>query len=366
MTDSPESPTASGSHSQSTGAAEQRLAPTPHFNVELIPASASANQSIKSDEDSGVGIQPENATASITTSILEYRTIQGRTYHSGRYNTEYFTPNDEQQSESVDITHHYLTLLLGGKLFVAPIGDDVEAVLDIGTGTGAWAIDFADEFPNAEVTGTDLSPIQPAWVPANVKFELDDATDEWTWPQNTFDFIHLRYLFGAITDWTALFREAHRCTRPGGWIQSCEIDPCFESDDGTIEGNSAIETWNALFLEGGKKLGNSFSVVKENLQVEAMHEAGFVDIRQVDHKVPVGPWTKDPQIREVGQYLKLTMENDLQGYTLMLWHKLEWPADDYQIFLMNMRKVLRNRHIHGYMFLRYVYGRKPDSDVQMT
>lgn len=145
--------------------------------------------------------------------------------------------------------------------------------------------DFADEFPNAEVTGTDLSPIQPAWVPPNVKFELDDATDEWTWPQNTFDFVHLRYLFGAITNWTALFEEAHRCTRPGGWIQSCEIDPAFESDDGTIEGNSAIETWNALFLEGGKKLGISFSVVKENLQFEAMREAGFVDIKQVDHKV---------------------------------------------------------------------------------
>jgi hypothetical protein len=35
-----------------------------------------------------------------------------------------------------------------------------ETVLDIGTGTGAWAIDFADEYPKAEVIGTDLSPIQ--------------------------------------------------------------------------------------------------------------------------------------------------------------------------------------------------------------
>jgi methylase of polypeptide subunit release factors len=33
-------------------------------------------------------------------------------------------------------------------------------VLDIGTGTGIWAIDFADEHPEAEVIGTDLSPIQ--------------------------------------------------------------------------------------------------------------------------------------------------------------------------------------------------------------
>lgn len=29
--------------------------------------------------------------------------------------------------------------------------------------------DFADEFPDAEVIGTDVSPIQPSWVPPNVQ-----------------------------------------------------------------------------------------------------------------------------------------------------------------------------------------------------
>lgn len=29
--------------------------------------------------------------------------------------------------------------------------------------------DFADEFPNAEVIGTDVSPIQPSWIPPNLK-----------------------------------------------------------------------------------------------------------------------------------------------------------------------------------------------------
>ena len=29
--------------------------------------------------------------------------------------------------------------------------------------------DFADEFPNIEVVGTDISPIQPGWIPPNLK-----------------------------------------------------------------------------------------------------------------------------------------------------------------------------------------------------
>lgn len=41
-------------------------------------------------------------------------------------------------------------------------------------------MDMADKFPTAEVTGTDLSPIQPDWVPSNCKFEVDDAMSPWT------------------------------------------------------------------------------------------------------------------------------------------------------------------------------------------
>lgn len=33
-------------------------------------------------------------------------------------------------------------------------------VLDLGTGTGIWAIDFGDMYPSAEVLGIDISPIQ--------------------------------------------------------------------------------------------------------------------------------------------------------------------------------------------------------------
>lgn len=54
-----------------------------------------------------------------------------------------------------------ITLALHGKLFLAPIqAEQCHHVLDVGTGTGIWALDFADAYPNAEVSGVDLSPIQ--------------------------------------------------------------------------------------------------------------------------------------------------------------------------------------------------------------
>lgn len=73
-----------------------------------------------------------------------------------------------------------MLLLASNELFRAPIDKNPQSVLDVGTGTGIWAINFAEQFPSATVIGTDLSPIQRAWVLLNCRFKLDDATLDWT------------------------------------------------------------------------------------------------------------------------------------------------------------------------------------------
>jgi methylase of polypeptide subunit release factors len=83
-------------------------------------------------------------------------------------------------------------------------------VLDLGTGTGIWAIDFADQFPSAMVIGTDLSPTQPTWVPPNLKFEIEDFTEEWTFKSDEFDYIHMRSLYGCVADWPRFHQEVYR------------------------------------------------------------------------------------------------------------------------------------------------------------
>lgn len=172
----------------------------------------------------------------------------------------------------------------------------------MGTDTSS---DYADEHPNAEVIGTDLSPMQvrghdsqkgdeyrtdrlnpqPKWVPPNVRFEVDDATQPWTWKPAEFDFVHMRFLNGAIRDWPALFREAFRCCRPGGYVESGEFDPRYYCDDGSADGCEAVTTWNRIFEEGGRKLGNSFTVVEGDTQDAGIRDAGFEDVTVRVYKV---------------------------------------------------------------------------------
>lgn len=62
--------------------------------------------------------------------------------------------------------HQLQRMILDGELHLAPIdseGYKVKRILDIGTGTGIWAIDMADKYPDTEILGVDLSPIQPGW-----------------------------------------------------------------------------------------------------------------------------------------------------------------------------------------------------------
>lgn len=50
------------------------------------------------------GRNSASSTASLTESILEYRTLNGRTYHADRHGADkYWGPNDERQNEAMDM-----------------------------------------------------------------------------------------------------------------------------------------------------------------------------------------------------------------------------------------------------------------------
>ncbi|CCE28048.1 uncharacterized protein CPUR_01522 [Claviceps purpurea 20.1] len=338
-------------------AASQANEPSQPDTEDVLIAADEVPTAGPNDNDS-VFSDSKSSTASISSSILEYRRINGRTYHSDKFAANYFLPNDDQQLESVELTHHYMAILFDDRLFLAPLEKEkIHRVLDVGTGTGIWAIEFADQFPNASVIGTDLSPCQPQWIPPNVRFEIDDAGLEWTWNADYFDFIHIRLILGGIEDWTALLKEAYRCCAPGGWVESVEGEVDFRSDDGTTELQPVLASVAELYREAGKILKRPF--VLEEIQPQAFDEAGFVEKRIVRYKVPVGPWAKDPKLAEVGRCFGAAVENDLQGYTQMLWQSLQRPADEYHVWLAALRKAIRNPKVHSYMIEHVVYGRKP-------
>lgn len=153
---------------------------------------------IDEGHDSGIEDVSSTQSTSIRSSVLEYTYENGRRYNAYRAG-EYTIPNDETEQDRMDLLHHIYRMMLGGELLQKP-PIEPNHILDIGTGTGIWAIDIADEFPEASVIGTDISPIQPSWIPPNCQFYVDDA-EATEWAYENYDLIHGRSLGGAIADW---------------------------------------------------------------------------------------------------------------------------------------------------------------------
>lgn len=141
-----------------------------------------------------------------------------------------YVRSSQKEMDRIDLKHHIMTLLCHGHLHLAPL-ESPGKILDIGTGTGIWAIEMGEQYPESDIIGIDLSPVQPNWygrpsqirlhqkrpiakenrVPDNVHFEIDDveATD-WLWPDNHFDYIHSRFMLASISNWQRYIRKAYQ------------------------------------------------------------------------------------------------------------------------------------------------------------
>ena len=67
-------------------------------------------------------------------------------------------------------------------------------LVDMGTGTGEWAMEVADQFPGARIYGLDLSPIQPNIIPRNAQFILKDISEPLDFDTGQTDLVQSRFI----------------------------------------------------------------------------------------------------------------------------------------------------------------------------
>ncbi|KAL4865513.1 hypothetical protein BDV12DRAFT_174479 [Aspergillus spectabilis] len=330
-------------------------------NLASASASASADRDDDlTDTDSAYGEDSliGDDTETLTSYITDYRYEFGRRYHA-YHDGAYWGPNDENANEQQDLAHHMYFLTLDGKLHLAPIIKDPQEILDLGTGNGIWAIDAADQYPSARVTGVDLSPIQPTSVPPNCMFEIDDITLlPWAYPRNQFDFIHIRELFGCIPDWDEFFRQCWQCLKPGGYIEVVEHSVQPVADDETMAPDHFYHEWGTIVVESGERFGKTFRIWEES--ASRLKRAGFVDVVEVGFKWPMNGWSSDPKLHELGRWNQLRLNTGIEGFMLrLLTSTLGWSYETAQIHLAQMRAALRDYRTHAYLPGTVVYARKP-------
>jgi SAM-dependent methyltransferase len=299
-----------------------------------------------SDSDSAIGDTNSSAyTESLRSSLFQSIQENGRGYHKYR-DGHYFIPEDEQEQERLDMQHEIFLITMGRKLYYSPLSrESLQNVLDIGTGTGIWAIDFANDHPSPSVIGTDLSPIQPSFVPPNCKFEVDDYEEPWTFAQK-FDFVHGRMLAGSVGDGEALFRQVYDGLIPGGWFELQDFAFPVRSDDGTMNGTS-FEELNENLCKALRILGRDAGLAEK--YKTHMLNAGFQNVVEVKYKWPQNQWPKDKFLKQLGLWNMVNTLDGLHGFSARLCTQvLGMSTEELELLLMACRNDIKNTKIHAY------------------
>ncbi|KAG8855154.1 hypothetical protein FRB96_007192 [Tulasnella sp. 330] len=206
----------------------------------------------------------------------------------------------------LDRQHELFRKALGGLFLksdavrraLAPKQDVRPAVIDIGTGSGSWAIDMGRLFPHAEVVGLDLVPANLTRPPPpNCRFECDDANLGFDHYTNSFNVVHARLICTGITDYRALLSEFSKMLRPGGVFLSMEadmqiFDENFEAITARNEGEPGF-TWlervvfssRSAFKERAPGGTDSGYMIPKWLESMEWEETGTKQLY-----LPVGPW----------------------------------------------------------------------------
>lgn len=276
---------------------------------------------------------------------------------------EYILPNNATEWERLDLQHRLLLGILGD-LHRAPLDPSkVKRVLDIGCGTGQWAIDFAKKFPEAQVIGFDIVD-KPTWKtgPENCSFRVANLELHETWQDlGDFDFVHSRFISPSVKDWPTMLSRCHAHLNKGGFIEVQEFQfpvQCLERD--VDPPNSKVLMWGVYGRNAYRRAG----LEPDELQyiTEQLKGFGLQDITLEDHfKSWLGPWPEDAKEKELGLMSQKNFSGGMKGFVETLFVKyLKWSPEEVDKWVEECVEEMLHPTLRTWLPLWVCYARKAD------
>jgi SAM-dependent methyltransferase len=173
-------------------------------------------------------------------------------------------------------------------------------VLDLACGAGAPAFDVASRVgPTGQVVATDISEsaldlgrqLARARNAPNVEFQVADAS-ALPFPDLSFDRVTCRFGVMYFPDLPQALRETFRVLRPSGrlaWLAWGPIEqPYFEATALTVFRHSGLKSLPPEALQ-------PFRFGSGGILSRALESAGFLDVKETLHEVPLR-WPTTPEV----------------------------------------------------------------------
>ncbi|EEQ85946.1 TAM domain methyltransferase [Blastomyces dermatitidis ER-3] len=282
-------------------------------------------------------------------------------------NETYFMPNDEAEQTRLSIEHQIFLIIYDGRLAKTKLPPTVSRILDVGTGTGDWALGMGEMYPDAEILAIDISvfdsdPISIA--PPNVFFQIDDAEcGEWNY-HHPFDFIHIRGLSGAIADWPSLYSQAFKNLEPDGHIEVADVD----YTSGLLNArNAPANSYLSIFLSAIRSAADVAGYPRDlsHLRMTALVAAGFEQVRTYDIRVPIGTWCNDDaRGNTLGKMVLIVLLEGLEAASMRSLTKyVGWTPEQVRDLCDKVKMEIVMGAAEGAVgVVKVVTGRKPGID----
>ncbi|OJJ32197.1 hypothetical protein ASPWEDRAFT_53883 [Aspergillus wentii DTO 134E9] len=292
---------------------------------------------------------PDTQTVELDDEYLDTISFQGREYQKYSVNHRIsFGPVDDEEADRLELQHRVFQKVFDNRLIFPPIREP-QRVLDCGYGAGTWAIEVAEQYPDCEVIGIDISPhMKPDDTPENLWLQVDDLNRPFTFPSNYFEFVHSRLLSTGLnrSRWPGYIRDIKRVLKPGGWVQLVELYFNVQSDNGSITEQHALRQWSTRFM-GAFQDSKDLRVVTRLRDL--LMAAGLVEVDVKMIPLPLCPWSNDPRMRDIGLANRENIQQLLPALGLYpLTQRLHMPHEQFKDLTDRARREANTPGLKAY------------------
>ncbi|KAF9455050.1 S-adenosyl-L-methionine-dependent methyltransferase [Macrolepiota fuliginosa MF-IS2] len=205
------------------------------------------------------------------------------------FGTVYSLPHDEEERKRLTGQSNLLLRVFDNKVLHAPAElSDEDWVLETGSGTGIWLQDLANSVmpSKPKLIGTDIESRlfpDPSTLPQNIEYRVQSVLSlplEWT---DRFTVVHQRLLVAGLRahEWPRAFDELYRVTRPGGWVQICEVD--------TWMSGPALGRFTDLLFALSDDRGTLWRDISQRIPT-LLNQSSFVNVHRLSRATVCGDW----------------------------------------------------------------------------
>lgn len=134
---------------------------------------------------------------------------------------------------------------------------------------------------------------------------------------------------------------------PGAWIEIHDMKFPIEDNDTSFPENCAVKKWTDFIIDAATNLGRPLDSAKD--YKAQLIDAGFENVVEKKYMWPQNSWPKDRKLKELGVWMLENFGSGLSGLSMALYTRgLGWTTEEVEAFLVDVRKSMRDRSVHGY------------------